>query len=413
MAKQVVPLTDARCKQSKFSTEGRNKLFDGGGLYLELLATGRKKWRLKYRRPGSAKENRLTFGDYPSISLPKAREARNTARAQLAAGIDPATVRDANREQVVHAEAERFRAIAEEWLVTRLAGWSSGYHKRIGNSLKANVYPYIGSRPISEIPGKKVLEVVQRVEQRGSLEMASRVLDAIGMVFKYAVGTGRVPADVTQGLESFLQPRPLVKHFPHVDETALPELLRRVGAYHGRPETRLALQLMMRTFPRTVELRWARWEEFDFDNAKWIIPSTRMKGRLAAKRSGIGHVIPLSRQVIQLLSELKRYSGRYTLLFPGIRDPLHTAMSAETINKALKIMGMEGKQTGHGFRGLASTIMNERSDIRAEVIERQLAHKEKDKIRRAYNHATYLDERRILMQWWSDYLEQKLAESAT
>lgn len=202
----------------------------------------------------------------------------------------------------------------------------------------------------------------------------------------------------TQGLQKFLDPRAPVKHFRHVSEASLGTRIARVKNYHGRPETRIAIQIMMHTFPRTNELRWAAWGEFSRADALWLIPAGRMKGTLIAKKTGADHFIPLSRQVLALLDELGQYTGRYRLLSPGLRDPANTPMSAETINKALKILGFEGEQTGHGFRGLASTIMNEHSGARPEVIERQLVHKERNMVRRAYNHAESLDERRQLMQ---------------
>ena len=278
---------------------------------------------------------------------------------------------------------------------------------RVRNALIADAYPYIGKLDIDKISGKRVLDAVRKVEARGALEMASRVLEAVGMVFRYAVGTGYVQSDVTQGLRQFLQDRPPVEHHPHVCAETLPSLLKRVDQYHGRPETRLAIKLMMRTFPRTNELRWAEWTEIDFENQIWSIPSSRMKGSVIEKQSGNPHIVPLSSQCTRILRQLQEYTGRYNLLFPGMGKSPKIPMSAETINKALKVMGFEGRQTGHGFRGLASTIMHEQSGISSLAIEKQLAHKDRNKIRRTYNHAEYLDERRLLMQWWSDFLDSQ------
>jgi len=411
MARQIVPLTDGKCRQAKYSEAGSNRLFDGGGLYLELARSGAKRWRMKYRRPVTRKENVLTFGDYPSVSLVRAREARAGAQAQLAAGIDPAIQREIDRLDAAMAAADTFKAIAEEWLATREGKWSAGYMSRMRGALKNNVYATLGNRPIAKIPGKMVLDAVKQVERRGALEMASRVLSAIGMVFRYAVGTGRVHADVTQGLEQFLATRPEARHFPHVSTDNLPSLLWHIERYHGRPETRLAIKLMMRTFPRTNELRWGEWSEIDFDGALWTIPSERMKGSVLRKASGVAHLVPLSRQAVDILRELQEYSGRYRFMFPGIRRPAQIPMSGETMNKALKIMGFGGDQTGHGFRGLASTIMNEQSGVREKVIDRQLSHRDRNKVRRAYNHAEYMEKRVALMQWWSDYLDIRLAEA--
>lgn len=407
MAKIIPPLTDSQCKSAKHSPNGKNRLFDGGGLYLELLPSGAKRWRLKYRRPQSKAESRLTFGSYPEVSLAKARQMREEAKTELAENVDPGLTAIATAAHLPPS----FEIVANEWLEVRKKSWSAGYLQRIRNALQANVYPVIGKMPIEAITGKAVLKIIQTVEHRGALEMASRVLEAVGMVFRYACGVGLANNDVTHGLRQFLQERPPVQHYPHVDEDDLPLLLQRIMQYHGRPETRYALQLMMRTFPRTNELRWARWEEFDMANALWTIPAERMKGRLIQKQSAADHLVPQSHQSIQTLESLRALSGRHSFLFPGVHNPRSTPISSETMNRALKIMGFGGLQTGHGFRGLASTIMNEQSGFRSEVIERQLAHRDRNKVRRAYNHAQYMAERHDLMQWWSDYLDEQLGKA--
>ena len=405
MAKKIPPLTDTQCRGAKYSTSGGNKLFDGGGLYLELLPSGEKRWRLKYRHLITGKDTAFTFGSYPAISLTKVRTLRDKAKTGLLEGRDPSdSLR--NSDDSLCLDGDSFENVATEWLEIKQRHWSPGYLKRINNALIANAYPRIGSMQIQNISGKDVLDTVRVVENRGSLEMAARVLEAIGMVFRYAVGTGKTPHDVTAGLRQFLQEKPPVEHFPHVSIEDIPDLLRRVDAYHGRPETKFSIQLMLRTFPRTNELRWAEWCEVDFDNAQWIIPASRMKGSVMQKATGADHIIPLSRQCLKILRDLHAFSGRHKFLFPGIRNP-NVPMSSETINKALKIMGFGGEQTGHGFRGLASTIMNEYSNARPDVIERQLAHKDRNKIRRTYNHALYIEERTQLMQWWSDYLDEQ------
>lgn len=402
MAKKIPPLTDSQCRSAKHKAEGGNRLFDGGGLYLETLPSGQKRWRLKYRASISRKENIHTFGAYPEIGLVKARSLREKVKQNLANGIDPDQVPAQEDTQSTH---RAFKVVAQEWLAIKKKSWSEGYHSRITNALKANAYSRFGNTPIDRISGKAVLDAINVIEARGAIEMASRVLEAVGMVFRYGVGIGEVHADVTQGLHQFLSERPPVKHFPHVDEASIPALMQLIDTYHGRPETRYALQLMVRTFPRTNELIRAKWPEFNFEAAVWEIPADRMKGTVGQKEWGPSHLVPLSRQTIALLKRLRKISGRYEYLFPGMRNP-RGPISSETINKALKIMGLEGQQTGHGFRGLASTIMNERSGSRPDVIERQLAHKDRNKIRRTYNHAEYWDERCALMQWWSDYLEE-------
>lgn len=412
MTRSVSRLTDIRCRNSRYEKGGSNRLFDGGGLYLELLPSGSKKWRLKYRQP-NGKENRLTFGDYPQISLGQARIERENAKQTLRDGKDPALERDIERAKLAEAAENTFQKLSEEWLRVKKSAWSAGYYSRIENALIANVYPHMGKLPMQEVTGLLCLTVVQRVEKRGAYEMASRVLDSIGQVFRYAVGTGRATQDVTAGLNQFLQQRPPVQHFPHIPHDTLPDLIRRIKTYTGRPETVFAIKLMMHTFPRTNELRWAEWEEFDLENRLWAIPSNRMKGRISRKQSGADHIVPLSSQVLKILDSLHAITGRHRFLFPGMRNPSTTPISAETINKALKIMGYEGQQTGHGCRSLASTILNESGLFRREAINSQLAHVNKDKVESAYNRAIYIDERREILQWWSDYLDSLVKNETT
>lgn len=350
---------------------------------------------MRYRNPTSGKESMLAFGDCPAVPLARARAERVRLDQLLAQGDAPIAQRQ-EEAQAQKAEAERqFRVVAEELLELRRPAWSARYHARISNTLKSDAYPYFGMDAVDSIPGKVVLDAAKRIEARGAPDMADRFISATSMVFQYAAGTGRAP----------------VKHFPHVNEASLGTLITRVRNYHGRPETRIAIQIMRHTFPRTNELRWAAWTEFSRAEAIWLIPAGRMKGTLIAKEMGADHAIPLSRQVLALLEELGHYTGRYRLLFPGLRDSANTPMSAETINKALKILGFEGEQTGRSFRDIASTITNEHSGARPEVIERQLPHKERNMVRRAYNRAEYLDERRHLMQWWSDYLDRCVADA--
>lgn len=408
MAKTTA-LTDAKCKQTKHNPDGGNKLFDGGGLYLELMPSGSKKWRLKYRFNG--KENRLTFGDYPALSLAEARDRREKAKRQLADGIDPSLHREEQRLVAQIAAGNTFEAVADEWLQIKRRGWSTSHDKRITAILRNDVFPQIGKRPIATISGPVVLATIRKIEARGAHEIAVKALETCGGIFRHACATGATDRDPTSGLRDFLAPRPPVKHYPHVTEAELPALLERIEGYSGGAETKLAVKLMILTFLRTNELRWARWEEFDFDTREWRVPSTRMKGTLDQKASGFPHVVPLSRQAVKLLNELKPLTGRYELLFPGSKNGAVQPISAETINKALKSLGFEGRQTGHGFRGLASTIMNERSGINPDVIERQLAHVVGNKVRRAYNHAQHMDERHRLMQWWGDFIDQRAGKN--
>ena len=406
MPKKIVPLTDTKCRTARYSADGGNKLFDGGGLVLELMPSGAKKWRYRYRGP-SGKETTITIGDYPATGLAEARQQHAAMRKMVASGKDPVIERESARQAAMVAAGNTVRVVVDEWIDTRKANWSTKHLSRVSGVFGNDVYPTLGSRPMDGVSNLEVLAVLRRIEQRGAHEMAYKALEYIGSAWRYAVGTSRASADVTVGLRELLKPKPPVQHHPHVDEESLPSLLARVETYSGRPETVLAVKLMVLTFLRTNELRWAEWTEFDFEAAEWRVPAARMKGSVRAKASGEPHVVPLARQTIELLEKLRGYTGRYRFLFPGERNPAHQAMSVATINKALKSLGFEGQQTGHGFRGLASTILNERSGFQPDAIERQLAHVEQNKIRKAYNHATYMDERRRMMQWWADFIDQK------
>lgn len=404
MARIITPLTDLECRRAKLS-DGKSRLFDGGGLYLQLNKSGSKIWHLRFTQL-SKKESTISLGPYPAISLSAARTLREEMRTQLAQGKDPVVERELAKQQALQSQGETFELLATEWLELKRPTWSAGYYQRIENALKANAYPDLGKIPLRSITGLQILKSAQKIERRGAYEMASRVLDSISQVVRYAVSTGRATADVSYGLNRLLQPRPPVQHFPHIQHDALPGLVKRVKAYTGRPETIYAIKLMMHTFPRTNELRWAEWSEFDLEGRLWTIPAERMKGRLNRKQAGADHLVPLSRQVLKLLDNLHKITGRHRFLFPGMRNPSTTPISAETINKALKIMGYEGQQTGHGFRSLASTMLNESGKFRREAIDAQLAHVNRNKVEAAYNRAIYLEERKEILQWWSDYLEK-------
>ncbi|AMR77276.1 tyrosine-type recombinase/integrase [Cupriavidus nantongensis] len=411
MPKRILPLTDADCRQTKYDKEGSNRLRDGGGLYLELLPSGAKKWRMKYKRPGTKQENLLSFGDYlpnsRGVSLAEAREKRAEAKKLLASGIDPALHRDMEREKAKVAALNTFEAVAEDWLSTKRKGWSASHDKRVTAILKNDIYPQIGKRPFSEISGPLILAVLRKIEQRGAHHIALKALEACGGICRRASAIGAADRDPSVGLREHLAPKPPTKNYPRVTEAELPHLLELVSGYKGAPETRLAIKLMILTFLRTNEFRWGRWDEIDWEAQEWHVPAARMKGSLEQKASDDTHVVPLCTQAIAILKELRELTGRYALLFPGTKDPGKVPISAETINKALKSLGFEGKQTGHGFRGLASTILNERSGFDHRAIELQLSHAIGNKVSRAYDHSERLEERHRLMQWWGNYIDQK------
>jgi integrase len=394
------PLTDTACRNAKYNASGSgNKLADGGGLYLELMPSGTKKWRLKFRHQG--KENRLTFGNYPAITLAMARERRSEAKAQLADGADPAACRDTARREAQVRSSNVFGLVANEWYETKKAGWSLSHAARVRKQLDREVGPAFGARPIAEITAPELLAAVRKIEARGALETASKTLQTCGQVFRYAIATGRAERDVAADLRGALKARP-VTNLTRISEAELPELLAKIDTYPGDPLTRFALQLLTRTFVRTKELRFAEWAEFDLQKAEWRIPAAKMK-------SDVLHIVPLSTQVIGQLKALQGLTGSRRWLFPNSSKP-EKPMSENTVLYALYRMGYHSRMTGHGFRGLASTILNE-NGFNRDWIERQLAHVERDSVRSAYNHAEYLAERRRMMQWYSDHLDQLMNES--
>ncbi|MDR8401711.1 integrase arm-type DNA-binding domain-containing protein [Paraburkholderia sp. USG1] len=390
------PLTDVTCRNAKHNPEGKgNKLFDGGGLFLELMPSGSKKWRLKFRFNG--KENRMSFGDYPTVSLSDARERREAAKKLLASGADPARQRDDARRREAELSEARFSIVADEWIDARRARWSEGHAERIRKLLESDVYPDLGKRSISEIRAPELLAVVRRIEKRGALEVAKKTLQICGQVFRYAVATDRAERDWSVDLRDALTSRPTTP-MARIDESALPDLLRKIDAYQGEPETRLALRFLNLTFVRTIELRHAEWSEIDIDRAEWRIPAEKMKKRRP-------HIVPLSRQALAVLEEIRPLTGagRWVFTSPVRRNQ---PLSENFVLSALGRMGFRHIMTGHGFRGLASTILNER-EFNSDWIERQLAHVEGNGVRAAYNHAQYLPQRRKMMQCWADYLDEQ------
>ncbi|MBX3635801.1 MAG: tyrosine-type recombinase/integrase [Rubrivivax sp.] len=392
-----MPLTDPACKNAKCPPDRpRLRLADAGGMYLEVLPTGAKLWRWKYRFAG--KEKRLALGSYPAVSLKDARAARDAARLTLKAGTDPAQVRKDERLAQRVALATHFEGVAREWHASWRTGRSERHADYVLRRLEADVFPTLGRLPIADITAPQLLAVAKKIEARGAADIARRAWQTCGQVFEYALAHGKVernPArDVRPG--AALKPRKR-GHFARVDAKEMPELLRKMAAYQGSPYTRFALQLMALTFVRTSELIEARWDEFDLDAAEWRIPKERMK-------MPTPHIVPLSTQAVDALRCLHELKGLSGLLFPGERDH-ERPMSNNTILAALRRMGYGGRMTGHGFRGVASTILHEHGFDHAHI-ELQLAHMERDAVSAAYNFATYLPQRRKMMQWWADHLDQ-------
>jgi integrase len=390
-------LTDTEVRRSKPGNKPY-KLSDSGGLHLSITPTGGKLWRWKYRFNGA--EKLMALGRYPGVSLADARERRDAARKQLANGIDPMAKRKAEKTAVVVATEHTFEKIAEKWLEHWRGDKSLRHVATTQNRLKANVYPTLGQRPIAEIEPMELVQLAKGIEARDASDMAKRILQIVGMVLRYAVAHGyskRNPA-------SEIRPSDILKptrktNMARIDAKELPALLRSIELYEGRQLTRLAIKMMALTFVRTSELIGARWDEFDFEARRWNIPAERMK-------MDSPHIVPLAHQALDVLNLLRNLSGQYELVFPGEQD--HTkSMSNMTILKALERMGYKGRMTGHGFRGLASTILHEQ-EYDHEHIELQLAHIPRDQVSAAYNHALYLGPRSKMMEHWADFLEETL-----
>ncbi len=387
-----MPLSDAKARNAKPRSKSY-KVSDGDGLFLLIAPSGSKYWRFRYFIAG--KEKLLALGVYPEVTLADARERRAQARKVLAAGNDPGEAKKEAKRLTTLRSANTFEAVAQEWFEKREHEWAES-SARVGRArLDQHILPKLGSRPIAEITAPEVLSLLRVVEARGTLETARRISQMCGQIFMYAIATGRAERNPVPDLRGALK-TPVAKHYSFLQANELPLYLKKLEAYDGNELTRLALRLLLLTFVRTHELRGAQWDEIDWDKAEWRIPAERMKMKEL-------HIVPLSKQSIKVLRDLQTHSGNRQYLFSNQHNPL-TYMSGNTMIYALYRMGYHSRATGHGFRSTASTILNEHG-FRADVIERQLAHNERNSVRAAYNHAQYLPERRKMMQWWGDYLE--------
>jgi integrase len=387
-------LTDTKARNAKPKPRPY-KRGDRDGLYLLVHPRGAKYWRVKYRFAG--KEKVLALGVYPEVSLRAARQRCADARELLAQGADPGAERKIEKQAALLAAANAFEPVAREWYENRKGQWSSVHASAVLKRLERELFPALGSRPVGKISAAELLDVLRRIERRDALEVVAKCRVIAGQVFRYAIATGRAQGDPTRDLQGALKTRE-ERHYARLPEAELPEFLRKVESYDGNALTRLALKLLVLTFVRTGELRQAQWAEFDFDKREWRIPAERMKTRAE-------HLVPLSAQALDVLKQVQAITGGREHVFPNEHHP-QKPMSENTILFALYRMGYRGRATGHGFRATASTILNEQG-WDADVIERQLAHKEQNKVRRAYHHSEYLDERRKMMQAWSDFLDAK------
>jgi integrase len=386
-------LSDAKARNAKPKARPY-KLSDGEGLFLVVMPSGSKYWRLRYFFAG--KEKLLALGVYPDISLADARDRRAQARKTVAAGKDPGEVKKEAKRLTTLRAVNSFEVVAREWLETRKHKWASSSSRQTTARLEQHVFPKMGQRPLAEINPPEVLAMLRTVEARGTLETAHRVMRICGQIFMYAIATGRAERNPVPDLRGALK-SPVSKHYAFLNAGDLTEYLKKVDAYDGSPLTTLALRFLLLTFVRTNELRAAQWREINWDKAEWRIPAERMKMKEL-------HIVPLSTQAVSTLRDIQKHSGNREYVFPNYHNPARF-MSENAMLYALYRMGYHSRATGHGFRSTASTILNE-NGFRADVIERQLAHGERNDVRAAYNHAQYLPERRTMMQWWADYLDE-------
>lgn len=394
MPKRIVPLSEIKVRTVK-PEEKQITLFDGRGLFLLVTPTGGKLWRFKYRFDSKAKL--ISLGTYPEISLEEARQRREEARQLLAHGVDPGAVRKAQK-QAETEETETFEVIAREWHTRFNHTWAPGHATKIINALTRDLFPWIGARPIKELKAPELLTTLRRIESRGTLETAHRVRGMMGQIFRYAVATGRAERDPAADLRGAL-PQPNENHHAAItDPKEVAPLLRAIDGYTGHFVVKCALRLAPLVFVRPGELRHAEWTEIDLDEATWNIPAEKMKMREP-------HLVPLCRQAVEILKDLQPLTGLGRYVFPSARS-FARPMSNNALLAALRRMGYSKEEmTGHGFRAMARTILDEVLQVRPDFIEHQLAHAVRDPNGRAYNRTAHLAERKKMMQTWADYLD--------
>jgi integrase len=398
-------LTDLQCRSAKAKPDGKpNRLTDGNGLYLEVTAKGGKYWRRNYRRPGTGKQNTLSFGLYPTIGLEKARKKNEAASQMLADNVDPAEAKKTEKRAARLAAASSFETVAREWFEKMKPSWAESHSSKILARLENDVFPWLGKRTIAEIEPIEIYEVIQRIEKR-TLDTAHRAKQNIGQVFRYAVATGRATRDATADLRGALPPLQQ-NHFATItDPPKAASLLRAIDTFDGTFVVHCALKLAPLFFVRPGELRKAKWTHMDLDKGEWQFPVSKVRKGHPARI----HIVPLARQAVAILKELQPLTGQWEHVFPGARDKKRP-MSDGAVNAALRRMGYDTQTeiTGHGFRSMARTILREDEllMLEPEYIERQLAHKTKAPNGTAYDKTQFLKQRREMMQKWADYLDR-------
>jgi integrase len=402
-----MPLTDTACKNAECPADkARVRLADSGGLYLEVAPSGSKRWFWKFYLPGG-KEKRLALGSYPQVPLKAARLARDDARKVHQSGVDPAQQRRIEKLTRQHSAADSFEAVARELHASRRGGWSEQYGVRWIDRMEKDLFPWLGSLALSDIPAPLLLQVLRKVEARGARETAHTLRQTAGQVFRYGIATGRCERNPAGDLQGTLQPV-TVKHMAALlDAQAAGQLMRAIHAYQGQPTTRAALVLSALTFQRPANVRMMEWGELELDAALWTIPAAKMKRTMRGKVNGRPHFVPLAPQAVAALREIHPLTGHGRLVFPGLHDH-ERPMSENTVNVALRRMGYSSEEmTAHGFRAMARTLMVERlPGIQPDVIEAQLAHGKAGPLGAAYDRAEFMDQRREMMTTWADYLDR-------
>lgn len=391
-------LTDMVLRNAKPS-EKAYKIAAGGGLYLEVTVSGSKLWRWKYRLAG--KENRYAIGSYPAVLLADARKMQEEARKLVKAGVHPSHQKQLDRITQANEHANTFEAVAKEWIAANAAHWTLRTRKQRENALKADVFPHIGSLPVRQITPAHVLDILKRVEKRAPA-IAVILNQSIGAICRLAVSTLRADVDPTNPLRGALKPQKVRHHRP-LNPDELPKLIAAIEASGAYFPNKVALRLMLLTLARTMEIIGAKWTEFDLDNGLWVVPASRMKMHE-------DHVIPLPTQAIEQIRKLHAVNGHRDFLFSNRDQPAKHASSG-VLWKAVARMGFDERFSPHGIRSTGSTILNNMGH-RSDLIEKQLAHEERDKSRASYNRATYIEERRVMMQQWADYLDALMEEGA-
>ncbi|HGM9796383.1 TPA: tyrosine-type recombinase/integrase [Proteus mirabilis] len=405
-------LTDAKVRAAK-PLDKSYKLTDGDGMHLMVHTNGSKYWRLQYRFGG--KQKMLALGVYPDISLAEAREKRDAARKLIANGFDPSEKRKEVKEEQ-QKEFNTFEKVARDWHATNKK-WSEGHSNRVLKSLEDNIFATLGKRNIVELKTRDLLEPIKAVEVSGRLEVAARLQQRVAAIMRYAVQSGLIDYNPAQDMAGAVATGKRV-HRAALELKRLPEFLQRIDDYKGRPLTKLAVKLTLLVFIRSSELRFARWDEIDFDNAMWTIPAEReaiegVKHSHRGSKMRTPHLVPLSRQAIEILKQIYQFSGNHELIFIGDHNP-RKPMSENTVNNALRVMGYDTKTEvcGHGFRTMACSSLIESGLWSKDAVERQMSHQERNSVRAAYIHkAEHIDERRLMVQWWADYLDANLEQT--